>query len=41
MRIIHTDADTMDKLDAAAVARGARVVEAAIRALDREATGRP
>ena len=41
MRIIHTDADTMDKLDAAAVARGLRVVEAAIRALDAEAAGRP
>jgi aminopeptidase S len=34
LRIIHTDADTMDKLDAAAVARGVRVVEAAIRAMD-------
>lgn len=33
-RIIHTDGDTMDKLDAAAMARGLRVVEAAIRALD-------
>ena len=41
MRIIHTDADTMDKLDAAAMARGIRVVEAAIRALDAEAAGRP
>jgi aminopeptidase S len=34
LRIIHTDGDTMDKFDAAAVARGVRVVEAAIRALD-------
>ena len=33
-RILHTDADTLDKLDAAAVARGVRVVEAALRALD-------
>jgi Zn-dependent M28 family amino/carboxypeptidase len=33
-RILHTDADTMDKLDAAAVARGVKVVEAALRALD-------
>ena len=33
-RILHTDADTMDKLDAAAVARGVRVVESAIRSLD-------
>jgi Zn-dependent M28 family amino/carboxypeptidase len=33
-RILHSEADTMDKLDAAAVARGVRVVEAAIRALD-------
>ena len=41
MRIIHTDADTMDKLDAGAVARGVRVVEAAIRALDAAAAGRP
>jgi aminopeptidase S len=44
LRILHTDADTMDKLDAAAVARGVRVVEAAIRALDaalRSPTGQP
>ena len=34
LSIVHTDADTIDKLDAAAVARGTRVVEAAIRALD-------
>jgi aminopeptidase S len=41
MRIIHTDTDTMDKLDAAAVARGTRVVEAAIRALDAQGASRP
>lgn len=35
-RILHSDADSMDKLDAAAVARGVRVVEAAIRTLDSE-----
>ena len=38
MGIIHGDGDTMDKLDAAAVARGVRAVEEAIRAID---AGRP
>jgi Zn-dependent M28 family amino/carboxypeptidase len=40
-RILHSDADSMDKLDAAAVARGVRVVEAAIRALDAGPPARP
>lgn len=33
-RIMHTEADTLDKLDAAAVARGVHAVEKALRAFD-------
>jgi hypothetical protein len=40
LTIIHTDGDTIDKLDAAAVARGVRIVEAAIRAVDAAAPSR-
>lgn len=34
MGIVHTDADTLDKLDAAAIARAVRAVEGALRAMD-------
>jgi hypothetical protein len=39
-RVVHSDEDTIDKLDAAAVARGVDALERAIRALD-AARGRP